>query len=1009
MGASRTVAYGLAFLFAIYCIQWFSRPPTVTLLANSRTCSNIDQQPNQCGYVRDNCKGLVALYLEFYYCTPVWRPALLTALISGLLLLFGAISVVASDFFCPNLQTIAAKLQLSESLAGVTVLAFGNGSPDLFGTFSAMQHGSGSMAIGEIIGAAFFVVSVIAGSMGIIRPFQSKRITFMRDATFLTGAISLLSWIVYHGKIYWYHGLALIGYYLFYVITVLISSYDWPFAQKTPTDQALYSSVPVMDETTKLLGAQGKPGMRPPRLDIPVQGFSATGFEYEPHLGHIIRPTSPLSSRPSLHIETSIPYSRRPSINLPRTTSTNGSINTLRPYRRAMTPRVGIRTSLFSAIELQSQVSAIRRANSSQQMQTPVMASAIQVSPSEQQHRRRQVSMPQDIWHRHHGLATGTMPPDGGRVRAVTVTDHLRPTAPASSGDAMRATTPDSNHSSTGIAEDYFAYLSTHQPQAMLVPQPPPPLPIPIIDIQREPEMPIPEIRLAPPLLEQYHTPQTSALTPNPQGSTSLHVMTPSPSIASSTDYDCFVSARQSPELNPVHIVSASNASDAGTPRPTALSHPQQMPCMPCLDDSSFHDITQQQDLKPPLLLTDIVDELAPPVSLPSPWRFYLQQFAQVMFPTLQEWADKSWFSRFSSVVATPLVLVFIITLPVAEAEDTKIDDVKVMVGDNDGMVGEDDDDDDEAMMSSHPPPSAFTTNTKYLSFSSVQGQLLPPLEPPIMTTHKSSSFLTVPRSDSDAHLNHSAHTFPNTSPSIPMATSATNVQVVEEDLRQGWCKWLLALQCFGTTFFLCSVAILNGWLQLAHLGVCAIVGAILCGLVLRYTHADEPPSWFWLLSFGGFVVSLNWIFLLADAMVGMLQALGKIFVISEAIMGLTVFAFGNSVGDLVSNTAIAKMGFPTMAISACYAGPLLNMVLGVGVSSTFQIWKAHGQPYPLVIPPTILISAGGLIVVLLSTLFVVNMNGFHVTKQLGYWTISVYTFCCVVNLILEFGNLYKK
>jgi sodium/potassium/calcium exchanger 6 len=83
-------------------------------------------------------------------------------------------------------------------------------------------------------------------------------------------------------------------------------------------------------------------------------------------------------------------------------------------------------------------------------------------------------------------------------------------------------------------------------------------------------------------------------------------------------------------------------------------------------------------------------------------------------------------------------------------------------------------------------------------------------------------------------------------------------------------------------------------------------------------------------------------------------------------------------------------------------------MVLGVGVSSTFQIWKAHGQPFPLVIPPTILISAGGLLTVLLSTLFVVNMNGFHVNKQLGYWTISVYVFCCITNLLIEF-NAFKS
>lgn len=46
--------------------------------------------------------------------------------------------------------------------AGVTFLAFSNGSPDVFSTFAALSHGSGSLAIGELIGAASFIVSVVA-------------------------------------------------------------------------------------------------------------------------------------------------------------------------------------------------------------------------------------------------------------------------------------------------------------------------------------------------------------------------------------------------------------------------------------------------------------------------------------------------------------------------------------------------------------------------------------------------------------------------------------------------------------------------------------------------------------------------------------------------------------------------------------------------------------------------------------------------------------------------------
>lgn len=85
--------------------------------------------------------------------------------------------------------------------------------------------------------------------------------------------------------------------------------------------------------------------VKPPRLSIPEQGFSEQldGYEREQHLGHVIRPVSSNSSfRSSLHIDSMI---------MPRTTSTNGSISA-RLSRHPMTPRIGIRTSLFSAIEV---------------------------------------------------------------------------------------------------------------------------------------------------------------------------------------------------------------------------------------------------------------------------------------------------------------------------------------------------------------------------------------------------------------------------------------------------------------------------------------------------------------------------------------------------------------------------------------------------------------------------------------------------------------------------------
>jgi sodium/potassium/calcium exchanger 6 len=80
-------------------------------------------------------------------------------------------------------------------------------------------------------------------------------------------------------------------------------------------------------------------------------------------------------------------------------------------------------------------------------------------------------------------------------------------------------------------------------------------------------------------------------------------------------------------------------------------------------------------------------------------------------------------------------------------------------------------------------------------------------------------------------------------------------------------------------------------------------------------------------------------------------------------------------------------------------------MVLGVGISSAYQAWLT-GKPYELDVAPTILISCAGLITVLLSTLIVVNTNGYNINKELGWWMIIVYCTCSVINVFLEFRIL---
>jgi sodium/potassium/calcium exchanger 6 len=148
-------------------------------------------------------------------------------LVVWLLFLFSTLGIGASDFFCPNLATISAILGLDENVAGVTFLALGNGSPDVFSTFSAMKADSGSLAIGELIGAATFIVSVVVGCMALIKPFKVNRGSFLRDVGFFSAAIMLLLAVLSDGIIKaWEAGLLVLLYVIYVAVVVVTSMYE---------------------------------------------------------------------------------------------------------------------------------------------------------------------------------------------------------------------------------------------------------------------------------------------------------------------------------------------------------------------------------------------------------------------------------------------------------------------------------------------------------------------------------------------------------------------------------------------------------------------------------------------------------------------------------------------------------------------------------------------------------------------------------------------------------------
>lgn len=91
----------------------------------------------------------------------------------------------------------------------------------------------------------------------------------------------------------------------------------------------------------------------------------------------------------------------------------------------------------------------------------------------------------------------------------------------------------------------------------------------------------------------------------------------------------------------------------------------------------------------------------------------------------------------------------------------------------------------------------------------------------------------------------------------------------------------------------------------------------------------------------------------------------------------------------------------PIMGFSACFGGPMLNILLGIGISGTYIIRQTN-EPYPLEFSTTLIITSAGLLALLIATLIFVPWNGYFLPRMWGVALIVAYTALMVTNVLVE-------
>ncbi|USW57762.1 Putative sodium/calcium exchanger membrane region, NCX, central ion-binding domain superfamily [Septoria linicola] len=1026
----------------------------ISSLGGDEECRLVHKAKDQCAYIRAHCpddEGGFTAYLELYFCRlKTAKPVAFIILISWLGLLFSTIGIAASDFFCIDLSTIAGILGMSESVAGVTFLAFGNGSPDVFSTFAAMSTDSGSLAVGELFGAAGFITAVVAGSMALIRPFHVAKKSFIRDVGFFTVAAAFSMVFLWDGHLHFWECATMVIYYILYVAFVV--GWHWWLGRRRrrrEKDAAVRGHfIPVEDE----LGVEEEE----PYQDDPEE----TAESRRPSLSRgASREDWAALEGGSARLYNDGNEDDEEEARDRWMSELASNMRLTRPTRSRKNTVTAVRPSLVGALEFQAVLKSLQKSRNIQTI--PMDSRRYSDDPTyttaQQQDQLSSVSdpatrPPYEILitdeenttptvqtHIDHPTLEIPQSAPAGRTRAVSVNDaaalrvntDLQRLSPVQSDDNLIDLGKPGHRKTDSLAVPTLDGGHALKSPVLTVEPATPRREVPVrrprskTDARPRSSLLTPEDARGRPGTSDYFTPRAPSRhgTDSPPDDPSQPARVPSartlPKIiipgkdrspGSSRSTSPFPAYRDFPSPS----VTGSDRSPLSTGPPSIYLPGPELSSVASPESIAADDSAEQERPRRP----DRLARIWPYKILPPPG-----VMISTLFPTIYHWHEKTWWEKCLGVVAAPSVFCLTITLPVVEndKESERSDSV-----------------------SEHPHKDVSWDSARSKSTTALQtpgSGGIKGLSPEWMhdpdTPHPHSI-----ETDGVAGMGNSAsvavhaeqhyrNNYGTTGPhhaSISGEPQAMDHSIIDDvqEKPELWNRWLTLVQLFTAPVFIVLSIYLQApdglstsWLIRAILISLAVSAVLLVPILLTTTPTHRPEPYRIILSLAGFVVAIAWISAIAAQVVGALKALAVILNMSHAIMGLTIFAVGNSLGDLVADVTVAKLGYPVMALSACFGGPMLNILLGVGLSGSYILIKGAERrhekhpgkgikfrSYHMKVSKTLIVSGVTLLITLVGLLIAVPLNKWVLSRKIGWALIALWTISTIFNVVIEVTGL---
>lgn len=113
-----------------------------------------------------------------------------------LLLIIGfALLIKGADVLVEGASSIARRLHVSDLVVGLTVVAFGTSTPELFVNIISSLRGKSDIAMGNVLGSNIANILLILGISALIRPLRVTRGTVWKEIPFSVLAVIVLGFL----------------------------------------------------------------------------------------------------------------------------------------------------------------------------------------------------------------------------------------------------------------------------------------------------------------------------------------------------------------------------------------------------------------------------------------------------------------------------------------------------------------------------------------------------------------------------------------------------------------------------------------------------------------------------------------------------------------------------------------------------------------------------------------------------------------------------------------------